>query len=60
MEDWAVDGEHGNSCELFTDHEDARHIMREKLREEIERGVILRWVENAGFVVDSDGDSYEG
>ena len=60
MEDWAVDGEHGNSCELFTDHEDARHIMLEKLREEIERGVILRWVENAGFVVDSDGDSYEG
>ena len=27
MEDWAVDGEHGNDCEAFSDYDDAKRIM---------------------------------
>lgn len=60
MEDWAVDGEHGNACELFTDYEDARLIMIEKLREELDNGCIPRWEDKEEFVVDSTKDSYEG
>lgn len=60
MEDWAVDGEHGNSCELFTDHEDARRIMIQNLREELDNGCIPRWEDQEEFVVDSTKDSYEG
>ena len=60
MEDWAVDGEHGSSCELFTDYEDARRIMISKLQEELENGAIPRWANSGAFIVDSSKDSYEG
>lgn len=60
MEDWAVDGEHGNSCELFSDYDNARRLMQEKLREEIENGGTIRWTDSGSYVVDSSEDSYEG
>lgn len=60
MEDWAVDGEHGNSCELFTDYDDARRIMLDKLREELDNGAIPQWSASGTYVEDSSKDSYKG
>lgn len=40
MEDWAVDGEHGNDCEAFSDYDDAKRIMTNRIREELEDGII--------------------
>ena len=60
MEDWAVDGEHGNSCELFTDYDDARRIMLDKLREELGNGAIPQWSASGAYVEDSSKDSYKG
>lgn len=60
MEDWAVDGEHGNSCELFTDYDDARRIMLDKLREELDNGAIPQWSASGAYVEDSSKDSYKG
>ena len=60
MEDWTVDGEHGNSCELFTDYDDARRIMLDKLREELDNGAIPQWSASGAYVEDSSKDSYKG
>ena len=59
MEDWAVDGEHGNSCELFTDYDDARRIMLDKLREELDNGAIPQWSASGAYAEDSSKDSYK-
>ena len=40
MEDWAVNGEHGNDCEAFSDHDDAKRVMTNRIREELEDGII--------------------
>ena len=60
MEDWAVDGEHGNYCELFTDYDDARRIMLDKLREELDNGAIPQWSASGAYAEDSSKDSYKG
>lgn len=45
MEDWAVDGEHGNDCEAFSDYDDAKRIMTNRIREELEDGSVPSWRE---------------
>ena len=59
VEDWAVDGEHGNSSELCTDFNDAKRMLVQKLKEEMESGCIPRWSDYENFVVFSTPDSYE-
>jgi hypothetical protein len=41
MEDWAVDGEHGNSSDIYTDFNDAKRLLVQKLEEEMEMTEIL-------------------
>lgn len=58
-EDWAVDGEHGNSSEVYSDFADAKRILTQKLQEELETGCIPKWSDYENFVVFSTPDSYE-
>jgi hypothetical protein len=58
-EDWAVDGESGHCSELFSDYEDARRMLIDKLSEEMETGCIPQWEENSGFTMNAGSDSYE-
>ena len=59
LEDWAVEGESGNSTEVYSDFADARRILTEKLKEELETGCIPRWSDYGNFAVSSTSDSYE-
>lgn len=59
MEDWAVDGEHGNSSEIYTDFNDAKRLLVQKLEEEMENGCISNWNYREGFIENSMPDSYE-
>lgn len=58
MEDWAVDGEHGGSYELFIEYDDAKRCMDAKLREEKEMEIVPQWLESGG-IENSFKDSYE-
>ncbi len=58
-EDWAVEGEHGSSSEVYTDFDDAKRLLVQKLEEELENGCIPRWAGYGNFVVHSTADSYE-
>lgn len=58
-EDWAVDGEHGSSSECYTDFEDAKRIMIQKLTEEKNSGSILNWTDQEKFAENSAPDFYE-
>ncbi len=58
-EDWAVEGEHGSSSEVYTDFDDAKRLLVQKLEEELENGCIPRWAGYENFVVHSTADSYE-
>ena len=60
MEDWVVNGERGNFCELFTDYDDARRIMLDRLREELDSGAIPQWSDSDAYVADGSKDSYKG
>ena len=59
MEDWAVDGEHGNDCEAFSDYDDAKRIMTNRIREELEDGSVPSWRESSIFAENSSMDFYE-
>ena len=59
MEDWAVNGEHGNDCEAFSDHDDAKRVMTNRIREELEDGSVPSWRESSIFVENSSMDFYE-
>lgn len=59
LEDWAVNGEHGNSSEVYSDFDDAKRMLIQKLAEEQESGCIPDWVDKDKFVEDSTPDSYE-
>lgn len=59
MEDWAVDGEHGNSSDIYTDFNDAKRLLVQKLEEEMENGCIPNWNYREGFIENSTPDSYE-
>lgn len=58
-EDWAVDGELGNSSEVYTDFDDAKRMLVQKLTEEQENGCLPRWSDQSEFVEESAQDSYE-
>lgn len=58
-EDWAVDGEHGNSSDIYTDYNDAKRLLVQKLGEEMDNGCIPNWNYREGFIADSTPDSYE-
>ena len=47
MEDWAVNGEHGNDCEAFSDYDDAKRVMTDRIREELEDGSVPSWRESS-------------
>ena len=59
MEDWAVDGEHGNSSDIYTDFNDAKRLLVQKLEEEMENGCIPNWNYREEFIENSTPDSYE-
>lgn len=59
LEDWAVDGEQGNSSEAYTDFDDAKRILAQKLKEEQETGCIPLWCDKERFVQHSTASSYE-
>ena len=59
MEDWAVDSEEGNSSEAYTDFEDAKRMLVQKLEEERESGCIPQWIEKSEFEEYSTPTSYE-
>ena len=58
-EDWAVDGEHDNSSDIYTDYNDAKRLLVQKLGEEMDNGCIPNWNYHEGFIADSTPDSYE-
>lgn len=60
MENWAVDGEHGNDSEIYTDYNDAKRMMIQKLWEEQEKEcLILVWSDLENVVFHSTPDSFE-
>ncbi|MEY8389814.1 hypothetical protein D3Z47_02100 [Lachnospiraceae bacterium] len=59
LEDWAVDGEPGGSFEVYTDFDDAKRMLAQKLGEEQETGCILNWGTHKKFVEFSSSSSYE-
>lgn len=59
LEDWAVDGEQGNSSEVYTDFNDAKRLLVQKLKEEQESGCIPQWTDNEKFVEYSTESLYE-
>lgn len=59
MEDWAVNGEHGNDCEAFSDYDDAKRVMTNRIREELEDGSVPSWRESSIFAENSSMDFYE-
>ena len=59
LEDWAVNGEHGNSSEVYSDFDDAKRMLIQKLSEEQESGCIPDWIDKDKFVEVSTPDSYE-
>ncbi len=59
LEDWAVDGEQGNSSEVYTDFNDAKRLLEQMLKEEQERGCIPQWTDKEKFVEYSADSLYE-
>lgn len=59
LEDWAVDGEQGNSSEVYTDFNDAKRVLVQKLKEEQESGCIPQWTDKEEFMEHSAADLYE-
>ena len=58
-EDWAVDGNQGSNTAVYTDFEDAKRVMIERLYAEIESGCVARWINSDDAVVESSESSYE-
>ena len=59
IEDWSVNGEYGSSFENYTDYDDAKRLLVQKLKEEQETGCIPNWIDDEKFVEFSASDSYE-
>lgn len=58
-EDWAIDGDYGNLSDVFSDFEDARRVLIQKVTEEMKSGCIPRWIGNGDFIEESTQKSYE-
>lgn len=59
-QEWSVDGECDSSADVFTDYDEAKHLMHEALKEDMANGIISRIEGNDGFVSDESDDFYEG
>lgn len=58
-EDWALDGDYSNFSEVYTDFEDAKRILVQKVTEEKESGCIPRWIGNNAFIEESTQRFYK-
>ncbi len=58
-EDWAVDGNQGSNTTVYTDFEDAKRVMLQRLYAEAESGCVARWINSDDTVVESSESSYE-
>lgn len=58
-EDWAVDGNQGSNTTVYTDFEDAKRVMLQRLYAESEDGCLDRWLNKENAVVESSESSYE-
>ena len=59
IEDWAVNGESGSSFEMYTDFDDAKRQLVQKLQEKQAAGCIPKWIGHEKFVEFSTSDAYE-
>lgn len=60
MQEWSADGEYGNNVDIFTDYDEAKHLMHEDLKEDMENGVISHIENDEDFVSEEKDDFYEG
>lgn len=58
-EDWAVNGEQESNCEAFTDYDDARRILTDRLCQELDEGGVPQWKVSENFKEFSAQDCYE-
>lgn len=58
-EDWAVNGEQESNCEAFTDYDDARRILTDRLCQELDEGGVPQWKVSESFKEYSTQDWYE-
>lgn len=59
-EAWAMDGEPDSSITIFTDYDEAKHLMHENLKEDKENGIISRIGDSDKFISDEGVDFYDG
>ena len=58
-EEWAVDGYQGSNTAAYTDFEDAKRVMLQRLYAEAESGCLARWMDKENAVVESSEKSYK-
>lgn len=58
-ESWAIDGDYDDLSEVYSDFEDARRVLIQKVTEEMENGCIPRWIGGSDFIEESTEKSYE-
>lgn len=59
-QEWSADGECDSSTDVFADYDEAKHLMHESLKEDIENGIISRIGDDDMFVSDEADDFFEG
>lgn len=59
-QEWSADGEYGSSFNIFTEYDEAKHLMHEDLKEDLENGIISRIEYDEDFVSNEHDDFYEG
>lgn len=57
-EEWAFDGDYGNLSEVYSDFEDAKRIMVQKVTVGKESGCIFHWIGSSRFVEESNPHFY--
>lgn len=58
-EDWAIDDDYGHNTEIFTDFASAKRKMVANLKEEMDNGCILGWMDDEKFVEESISEFYD-
>lgn len=58
-EDWVVNGEQDSNCEAFTDYDDAKRMLTDWLRKELDEGDVPKWKSSEKFMKYSAKDWYE-
>ena len=59
-EAWTMDGEPDSSITIFTDYDEAKYLMHENLKEDMENGIISRIGDCDKFISDEGVDFYDG